>query len=522
MEAPMGISVRRIALVAACIGSLPGVASAHLERPSQFPSGNGSVPSYRTAGPRLVVCKTDSLDRAVTYPKAQRIEIELLYGECMAQGFRDLQAAVDAVNEPGTRILVLPGRYYEKPSLRAPRGHCAAIADKFPLSYEEQLACPHLHNLVAILGDGPDADIACDGRLCGLQIEGVGQRPEDVIIDGRFRKLNVLRADRADGVYFRNFTVQNSSFNALYIIETDGFVIDHMLGRWNDEYAYLTFSSDHGLYTDSESYGNGDSGIYPGSAADLHGERTAIEIRRCKSHHNMAGLSGTAGNSLYVHDNDFFANTVGISLDSLFPGHPGLPQDSSVFVHNRIWRNNRDYNVFWRNGTCFKPSAERGYPKGTVCPQLGAPVGTGVSVIGGNLNLFQDNWVWDNWRAGFLLLWAPAVIRGEEDPDLLFDTSHFNRYLGNHMGSSPAGTRAPNGVDFFWDEEGEGNCWEGNTSAQGVIRSDPPVLPTCEPPAAFSPGNQEKAQLLLACLAWTPLNPDPPGCEFTRQPPRPQ
>lgn len=498
----------------------PRAAPAHDERPVQFPSGLGSLPIYRTAGPTLVVCKPNSLARAARYPRALRQLIQRLFVECRQAGFSHIQDAINAVVEPGTRILILPGVYTEAPSLALPAS-CAAIASKFPLSYEEQQACPHLDNLIAIFGDGPDADIACDGPLCNLQIEGIGLGPEDVVIDGGFRKLNVIRADRADGVYFRNFTVQHSTFNSLYVIETDGFVIDRLVGRWNDEYAFLTFVSDHGLYTDCEAYGNGDSGIYPGSAADLHGVRDAIEIRRCRSHHNLIGLSGTAGNSLLVHDNDFFNNSVGISLDSAFPNHPGLPQNSSTFVNNRIWNNNEDYYRFYRDGTCFKPSAERGYEQGVVCPSLGVPIGTGIAFAGGNLNSVRQNWIWDNWRFGTMLFWVPAFLRGEMDPDKLFDTSHFNQYLDNRMGMSPAGDVRANGLDFWWDEEGEGNCWDGNVAGTGATTSDPPVLPVCDPPAPFSTGILEKQLPLLACTAWSPENVDPPGCDWTQRPPRP-
>src|SRR4030095_8948822 len=138
-------------------------------------------------------------------------------------------------------------------------------------------------NLVAIL----------DKR--DLQIEGTGAKPEDVVIDARFQRLNAVRADRAAGIYLRHFTAQRSTFNAVYIMESDGFVIDRMVGRWNDEYGFLTFADDHGLYTDCEAYGNGDSGLYPGAAADINKDRQsdvdryAIEIRNCFSHHNLLG-----------------------------------------------------------------------------------------------------------------------------------------------------------------------------------------------------------------------------------------
>jgi hypothetical protein len=102
------------------------------------------------------------------------------------------------------------------------------------LSWEQQVACPHNQNLVAVL-DKKD-----------LQIEGTGAKPEDVVIDAQYQRLNAIRADRSSGIYLRNFTAQHTTFNAIYIMEADGFVIDKLVGRWNDEYGFLTFADDTG------------------------------------------------------------------------------------------------------------------------------------------------------------------------------------------------------------------------------------------------------------------------------------
>jgi len=489
-----------------------GVASAHLERPTTFPPGTGNVPVYRTDGPYLIACRPETPVLAAHYPKPLRTTVLRLFAECQQNGFRHLQAAVDAVTARGTRILILPGEYREEPSLEPLSEACSAVARKRIRSYDDQLACPHADNLVAILGDGPDGDAMCDGRLCDLQLEGIGRSPEDVVIDGGFHKLNVIRADRADGLYVRNLTVQRSTFSALYIIETDGFAIDRVLGRWNAEYGFLTFTVDHGLYVDCEAYGNGDSGLYPGSASDLHGTRTAVEINRCRSHHNFLGLAGTAGNSLFVHDSDFYENSLGIGLDSLFPGHPGLPQDSSLFVGNRIWSNNQDYYRYWRDGTCAKPLTERGIERGVVCPGLPAPVGTGVALAGGNANRFEANWIWNNARFGTMQFWAPAILRGETDPALLFDTSHGNRYVANRYGSSPDGAIARNGTDVWWDGEGAGNCWDPSHAVAGLLTGDPQLLPDCSSPSTFHVADPAKVQELLACREWRPWNLTPTGC----------
>ena len=417
--------VRRRSAVAAIVSlvtglmlviAVPGAAQAHRERPAQFPSGTGSVPTYRTEGRYLVVCAADTPRRVAALPKPLRKLNQQLYVECVRDGFRSIQAAVDAVSKRGTRILIQPGVYNERPSLVPLSTECAAIDESDVITYEQQVACPHLQNLITILGDGPDADIACDDRLCDLQVEGTGATPEDVVVDGRFQRHVVIRADRADGIYFRNFSVQHAHEFALYILETDGFVIDDMVGRWNTLYGFLTFADDHGLYKDCEAYGNGDGGLYPGAASPQYGARHSIEITGCNSHHNWTGLSGTAGNSLWVHDNDFHDNSVGVTLDSLFPDHPGMPQGHSRITGNRIFSNNVDYEDNWRDGTCFRPEAERGYDTGVVCPQAPAPIGTGIMLAGGNANEFSGNQIWDNWRTGAMQFFVPAAFRGDNDP----------------------------------------------------------------------------------------------------------
>jgi len=455
------------------------VAFSHYERPTQFPDGTGHVPVYRTSGSHLVVCKNDDADfanRIAAFPTALQDYNRQLYLECLQSGYRDLQAAVDHVSGPGTTILVLPGIYLEQPSLAHETDSCYHLpattikaAGYQILTYEQQKSCPHQQNLVGIFG------------LKGLQIEGTGASPSDVIFDAQFQKLNVIRGDRTDGLYLRNFIAQRSTFNAVYVIEADGFAVDHVVGRWNTEYGFLSFASDHGLFTKCEAYGNGDSGIYPGGTSDInrdHGfdvSRYAIEVTGCHSHDNLLGYSGTGGDSVWVHDNELDHNTSGASMDSLFPNHPGLPQNHALFERNLIHSNNSNFYGYVRDGTCARPYLLRGIEKGVVCPAVGVPVGAGVLIIGGNYNLFRDNWVYDNWKVGFVQAWVPGLSRGDSELAAQEETSHHNRYLANHMGVGPGGERLPNGIDYFWDGQGSGNCWQ----ATGADVVEPMTLPGC-------------------------------------------
>lgn len=469
-------------VVLGVLGSAPG-AQAHEERETRELDGSGSVPVYRTSGPTLLVCKTDKADfdaRISKFPDALKVANQEMWNQCQAEGFRHLQAAVDAVKLPGTTIKILPGIYQEEPSLAPPSPACAdtlknakkgKVYTEFPiLSLDQEIACPNLINLVAVI------------HKKNLQIEGTGASREDVILDGQFKKLNGLRVDNSDGVYLKNFTAQRTEFNAVYIIETDGFVIDNMLGRWNDEYGFLTFAVDHGLYTDCEGYGNGDSALYPGAASNINKNnkhdvpRYAVEIKNCWGHHNALGYSGTAGDSVWVHDSKFTDNTTGIATDSAFPDHPGMPQNHAKFERNIIAHNNTDYYKYIVDGTCKKPLAERGYEQGVVCMAVGVPVGNGIINPGGNYNIWQDNWIYDNKYSGFVTSFVPAFVRGEETLAKQFDTSHHNRYLGNKMGVSETGEAKPNGMNFWWDGQGVGSCWSSMPDAN--IRT----LPGCSGP----------------------------------------
>ncbi len=509
--------------MAAVAALAPVSASAHYERPTQFPDGTGHVPSHRNSGPQLLVCKQDDADfatRIAQFSDQLKGLNMALYAQCLQDGFRDLQAAVDHVVKAGTTIYVLPGLYREEPSQLPESDACNHLdAARAPagyqiLSFEQQKECPHQQNLVGIFG------------LQDLQIEGTGASPSDVVFDGQFQKLNVIRGDRTNGLYLRNLTAERSTFNAVYVLETDGFVIDHVVGRWDVEYGFLTFASDHGLISNCEAYGNGDSGIYPGGTSDINRsrgfdvKRYAIEVTRCRSHNNNIGYSGTGGDSVWAHDNEFDHNQSGATMDSLFPNHPGLPQNHALFEHNLIHSNNSNYYGAVRDGTCRLPFLQRGIEKGAVCPNPGVPVGAGVLVIGGNYDVFRENWVYDNWFVGFVQTWVPGWVRNDFQWPAQEETSNFDRYLGNHMGRSPNGNSMPNGLDFFWDGQGIGSCWQTDHPAG----AEPLTLPACSSMSPVKRLLDDPNKLLVFGLCGSydmPTQTLPIGCSWFDTPPRP-
>ena len=170
------------------------------------------------------------------------------------------------------------------------------------------------------------------------------------------------------------------------------------------------------------------------------------------------------------------------------------------------------------------------------------PVGTANLIAGGNANVVEENYIFDNWRRGTMLHWVPAALRGEMDPGKTYDTSANNRYTRNCMGTRPFDLderrlhavrrhAGPNGVDFWWDEEegqdcrgAAGLCRHRRDQRQllgrqpGLRRESllerPPalLLPNFPGLDAFRPGNTAKQATLVPCATRNPTdNTDPPG-----------
>jgi hypothetical protein len=522
--------MRRAVLGVLAILCCPAVALGHAERATFYPQHDkGSVPKRDRSRVDIVVCKPSSRAkiRRTFAGKAERARLKLAR-RCRLQ---NIQAAVDRAKS-GDRIGVLPGVYKELPSRAVPvndpkcegakywesSGDQHQVDGRVP-TYLHQVDCPNSRNLVAVIGDSLDADRVCD-HLCNLTIEGFGKRREDVLVKGDRRKPDVIRADRADGFQLRNLTVEQGAYNDIDVVETNGFRLDRLVARWASHYGILTFTTDNGLYDHIEAYGSGDSGVYPGSGPERHCVDYGIEVRNVNAYGNTLAASGTAGNGTWTHDNHFHDNAAGIANDSFAPGHPGMPQDCSKWTGNVIHSNNvnlfDDANEAYCNSTPFEKRRKK-----VVCPVFQVVVGTGFMFYGVNDNIISGNYIYDQHRNGIRQFAVPAAARGEGDPAKAYDTSHGNRYTGNHLGVRPDGTPDRNGLDVYWDEQGLRNCWEGNSTAPGrAVTSDPTTLPTCASGGSINPvGNTAKLAQDLPCITWHPqTNPDPPGCTWFTTP----
>jgi hypothetical protein len=552
---------------------------------SVHPAAGGAVPKVRSlssallarpAGVTRVVCQPDSMKRLhrdivgarrgyslrpTDHRKLSAASARRLKGINAALAkrckYRSIQAAVNASHN-NDRVVVMPG-YYTEPKSRKAKTHDPACAkygqgndrgQTGAVSYAYQSHCPNDQNLIAVIGravgKGQDPQPPREDRngipnlgrciRCNVQIEGSGPAPDDVVVEaGRLKsgdhgpigsvKDVGIRADRADGFVLRNVKVRHAGEHDVYVLESDGYLLERLKTFYGGEYGVLTFVEDHGLMQDCEAAGNGDSGLYPGAAADTGDQvrppdhrRYNQEIRRCDSHHNSSGYSGTDGNAVHIDHNNFYDNALGFTTDVFTAsGHPGFPQDSDLVENNRFYSNN------------FNP-----YIAGSdVEPSVPVPVGTGMWIAGGNHNTIRNNRFYDNWRRGTMLFAVPDSLvctppdhQAGCDPKKL-STSFNNHYYGNTMGVAPNGAKKLNGTDFWWDSfpKTTGNCWYGNIPAAGKsITSSPSPLPNCangtNPGSSVGTGAPANESELLNCFA--DVSNGTHNCPWFKTPPRPE
>jgi hypothetical protein len=525
--------------------------------------------------------------------------------------YKSIQAAIRASGN-NDRVVIMPGRYTEPKSRKAPVNDPAcnpsrlqrdASGNQTP-SYEYQVRCPNDQNLIHIAGRAvkgnpvspprsnrqgiPNQELGACIR-CNLQIEGSGAKPEDVIIDGGrnydnprlpeakpggsagcdqptacYAKHIVMRADRTDGFVGRNMLLRGSAEFGFYSEEADGVLLERMKFFWAADYGHLSFTTDHHLIRNCDSFGAGDAAIYPGAAPETGAQadksfypdapRINTVVKKCDMRGSDLGFSGSMGNATRITQSHIYGNVSGIVLDTLSAaGHPGFPADSSEIDHNLIYSNNLDL---------FRPNP----PVDAVTP---APMGVGIVYAGMNDARVHDNWIFDNWRNGTMLFSVPdALTNGggaEGDvnpgvacpgaPDNGISTSCGNMFFNNRMGQvppgfkfptainqyggdlnahGPLGARLPNGNDFWWDEflNNTGNCWFGNTGPDGTAASitgpgtsKPPAMPPNMLPSdcdnSSGQGDVSREAYLVECSNGPDEDTGPLDCDWWQRPPQP-
>ena len=262
----------------------------------------------------------------------------------------------------------------------------------------------------------------------------------------------MIRADRADGIYLRNFKVEFSDFNNIYVLETNGFRIDEIVSRYSREYGILSFTSDHGIYENCEASLQRRLRRLPGlrrPTGARHPTRTARTGSISATATRTTTRSGCPARPATAPGRTTTASTTtrpAVTTDSFAgraPRHAAgqlevVAQPDLLEQQGLLQRRAR------RLLPQHAPSEER--DPTMVCPTFQVPVGTGILIAGGNANIVEENYIFDNWRDGHDAALVPAALRGE--PEKGIHVSFDNLTAARPAGRAAGRDAILNGNDF--------------------------------------------------------------------------
>ncbi|HEX2143032.1 MAG TPA: right-handed parallel beta-helix repeat-containing protein [Glycomyces sp.] len=373
-------------------------------------------PAYRENGPALLVCTDDAGDFAERNAEVnynQRIENERTYEDCLAGGHRDLPAALAAVTEPGTRIQILPGSY----------------------TVEE-----------TILIDGANPAVA------DLQIEGLGDGPEDVLLSARFAADTVLEARGAERLYLKGLTFGQA--------RESGLLLDDVTAGTVESVAAVQ-SGGHGLHlVDSHMVALTGCRAEAADTAGITVETSNATVEGCEASGNLAGILTVGNGDMSFRENRLHENTTGLAVTETGD------EDSFAATGNLVYDNNTDDYDLLGTASCEADLAERDWSADFICPNRTFPSGVGILLTDANHVSVTENRIW-NQQLAAIAAWGSAGLDGGGDR---------NRFIGNVFGERDDGQHQRNRLDVWWDGVGTGNCFK----EPNAFRTSPAALPGCE------------------------------------------
>jgi len=269
------------------------------------------------------------------------------------------------------------------------------------------------------------------------------------VLAGRASFNNGIEGTKVKGLRLLNFTVKDYAANGVFLHECSDYLMKNLRAAFNRSYGLFAFDCTGGRITESIGYGHGDSAFYIG-ATPFQNKPDWTSLDHNEAYKNVLGFSGTNAKYVKIRKSDYYNNGAGIVPNTL-DSEPYEPTGTGIIEKN---------NIFWNNFNYFLPLS----PVQTVSNGLGKigdqtinfPTGVGIVLLGADGWQIQENQIFGN------LKWGTALISdslGNEGDDAI---SRNNQMVNNLNGRGGTDT---NGVDFFNDGSGSGNCFQGNDSS---------------------------------------------------------
>ncbi len=315
----------------------------------------------------------------------------------------------------------------------------------------------------------------------GIKLIGDPKRPRRVVLEqkglrGSFRRfgLDAVRAQNgiqingADGVTVNGFSTYHYKANGFFAVKVTGYTLTNLVAAYGGAYGIYAFDSKGGTMSNSEAYYNNDSGFYIGQTPPQSGRRLRSIVKHVTAWGNVLGFSGTNMKYVTITDSTWYNNGLGI-VPSALTSEKYYPPSDNVITRNRVFWNN--FNYF--KGAPFKLRA-------SATGEIPYPVGTGILLFGSRDSDVIGNQVYGNYLIGVggvqQVIMANATTkdfpnaaeraRVIDAADLRGNTVKDNRF-GN-AGANPNGR-----ADLYYDGDGRGNCFSGNTAPGSQITTVP-------------------------------------------------
>ena len=314
----------------------------------------------------------------------------------------------------------------------------------------------------------------------GLSIIGTGKQPGAVTLQGKNTHTknglaqNGIEASRVNDFSAQRMKATNYVANGFFFHDCKGYLMKDLVASYNRSYGMFAFDCIGGRMTQSVGFGQGDSAYYVG-ATPFQKKPKWTQLDHLDGHSNVLGFSGTNSKYVNIHDSAFYNNGLGLAPNTL-DTEPFEPNGHGIIQHNLIFWN--DFNYFLPNSPVKTVSAGLGQIGNLT---VNYPTGVGVALFGSDGWKVKENKIFGNFKWGVAAFSDPF----NEGDDAI---SRNNQMLNNQMGRNGTDT---NGVDFFVDGTGSGNCFSGNNSSTFDPSSSTPnsnLYPSCPAPAPPASG----------------------------------
>ena len=324
-----------------------------------------------------------------------------------------------------------------------------------------------------------------------------------MIVGDRLKK-DVIRADRADGFYLRNMWIEQGAFNDVDVVETNGFKLRQLVTPYGAELrrAHLrlrprALRAHRGVRQRRLRHLPGLGPRGPLQALRHRDPQRELAPQRAR-------LLGHGGQR-HVHAQLEVPPQQRRHLRRLVRVRPSGHAAGLLEVgHQRGLLEQRRTTSPTTATRTARTRRSRSARETIVCPQFQVPVGSGFILYGVNDNLDLEQQHLRQLALGRAPVLGAGGIRGENDPAKQFDTSNGNKFIRNQLGYDD-GRRQPNGTDFFWDENGIGNCWAGNFAPGSQGHQRPAArCRRARRARCCSSGNTAKLAAEAPCATWDP------------------